>query len=47
MSRDEFKPGGSSFAQILNRLGDEAPTVKDPAYFAEVFNTVQDLIVKG
>jgi phosphoribosylformylglycinamidine synthase len=46
MSRDEFKPGGSSFAQILNRLGDEAPTVKDPAYFAEAFNTIQDLIVK-
>jgi phosphoribosylformylglycinamidine synthase len=47
MSRDEFKPGGSSFAQILNTLGDEAPTVKDPAYFAEVFNTIQDLIGKG
>ena len=46
MSRDTFKPGGSSFAQILNRLGDEAPTVKDPAYFAEVFNTIQDLINK-
>ena len=41
------KPGGSSFAQILNRLGDEAPTVKDPGYFAEVFNTIQDLIAKG
>ena len=47
MSRDAFKPGGSSFAQILNRLGDEAPTVRDPAYFAEVFNTIQDLIAKG
>jgi phosphoribosylformylglycinamidine synthase len=47
MSRDHFKPGGSSFAQILNRLGDEAPTVKDPGYFAEVFNTIQDLIYKG
>ena len=23
------------------------PTVTDPAYFAEVFNTVQDLIDKG
>ena len=46
MSRDEFKPGGSSFAQILNRLGDEVPTVKDPAYFREVFNTIQDLIYK-
>ena len=47
MSRDNFKAGGSSFAQILNRLGDEAPTVKDPVYFAEVFNTIQDLITKG
>jgi phosphoribosylformylglycinamidine synthase len=47
MSRDAFKPGGSSFAQILNRLGEEAPTVIDPAYFAEVFNTIQDLITKG
>jgi phosphoribosylformylglycinamidine synthase len=44
MSRDEFKPGGSSFAQILNKVGDEAPVVKDPAYFVEVFNTIQDLI---
>ena len=47
MSRDEFKPGGSSFAQILNRLGDTVPTVKDPWYFAEAFNTIQDLIAKG
>jgi phosphoribosylformylglycinamidine synthase len=47
MSRDEFKPGGSSFAQILNKVGDEVPTVKDPTYFAEVFNTVQCLIQNG
>ncbi|MBK7628052.1 MAG: phosphoribosylformylglycinamidine synthase [Bacteroidales bacterium] len=47
MSRDELKCGGSSFAQILNRLGDKAPTVKDPAYFKEVFDTIQDLIVRG
>jgi phosphoribosylformylglycinamidine synthase len=46
-SRDRFKPGGSSFAQILNRLGDEVPTVTDPAYFKEAFNTIQDLIHKG
>lgn len=44
MSRDSFKAGGSSFAQILNLIGDEVPTVKDPAYFKEVFDTVQDLI---
>jgi len=46
MSRDDLKPGGSSFAQILNRLGKDAPTVKDPSYFAEVFNTIQSLILK-
>ena len=45
MSRDEFKPGGSSFAQILNKLGDEVPTVKEPDYFAEVFNTIQCMIL--
>ena len=33
--------------RYLIRLGDEVPTVNDPAYFAEVFNTIQDLINKG
>jgi phosphoribosylformylglycinamidine synthase len=47
MSLDEFNLGGSSFAQIVNRLGDSAPSVKDPAYFAAVFNIVQELIIKG
>ncbi len=47
MSSDKLKPGGSSFAQILNRVGDEVPTVKDPAYFADVFNTIQGLIAEG
>jgi phosphoribosylformylglycinamidine synthase len=47
MSRDEFKTGGSSFAQILSRIGDEAPIVADAPYFAEVFNTIQYLIKKG
>ncbi|MEI6050110.1 MAG: phosphoribosylformylglycinamidine synthase [Bacteroidota bacterium] len=47
MSRDDFKTGGSSLAQILNRLGDEVPTVKDPEYFKEVFDTIQNLILKG
>jgi phosphoribosylformylglycinamidine synthase len=47
MSRDDFKPGGSSFAQILNKIGDEVPTVTDPIYFKEVFDTIQGLILKG
>src|SRR5450759_2951929 len=46
MSRDGFKPGGSSFAQVLNRLGDEVPTITDPGYFKVVFDTIQDLILK-
>ncbi len=46
MSRDDLKTGGSSFAQILNRIGDDAPTVRDAVYFADVFNTIQGLIKK-
>jgi phosphoribosylformylglycinamidine synthase len=46
MSRDEFNLGGSSFAQVVNRLGDSVPSVKDPAYFATVFNSIQELILK-
>ena len=47
MSRDDLKLGGSAFGQVLNSPGNEAPTVKDPAYFAEVFNTIQHLISSG
>ncbi|MDX9726492.1 MAG: phosphoribosylformylglycinamidine synthase [Bacteroidales bacterium] len=47
MSRDRFKTGGSCFAQVISKLGSEVPTVNDPGYFAAVFNTVQNLIVRG
>jgi phosphoribosylformylglycinamidine synthase len=47
MSRDDYKLGGSAFGQTLNKVGNDAPTVKDPSYFAEAFNTVQHLIKKG
>lgn len=46
-SRDDFKLGGSSFAQIRNLLGDEVPTVRDDHYFASAFNAVQSLIREG
>ena len=36
--------GGSAFCQIVNKLGQDAPTVADPAYFLKAFNAVQDLI---
>lgn len=47
MSRDEFRLGGSSFAQVINRIGNDVPTVKDSFYFAEVFNTIQLLVNTG
>jgi phosphoribosylformylglycinamidine synthase len=46
LSSDEKKLGGSSFAQILNKVGDEAPGVNNPAYFKTVFDGIQDLINK-
>lgn len=45
ISQDEFKLGGSSFAQVVNKIGNETPTVKDAAYVKNVFNTVQQLII--
>ncbi|HPE57809.1 MAG TPA: phosphoribosylformylglycinamidine synthase [Bacteroidales bacterium] len=44
LSRDTYQLGGSSFAQLLNKLGTTAPTVKDSAYFAKGFNVLQQLI---
>ncbi len=44
ISQDDFKLGGSSFAQILNKIGNDAPNVKDASYVKTVFNTIQDLI---
>ncbi|SKC05730.1 phosphoribosylformylglycinamidine synthase [Sphingobacterium nematocida] len=47
LSKDTFKLGGSSFAQILNKVGTEAPTIQDAAYFKTAFNTIQQLITAG
>src|SRR5690606_25652693 len=47
LSKDSHKLGGSSFAQICNRIGNEAPTVVDPQNFKDTFNTLQGLIVNG
>jgi phosphoribosylformylglycinamidine synthase len=44
LSQDSFKLGGSSFAQILNKVGSEVPTITDAAYFKTAFNVLQDLI---
>jgi phosphoribosylformylglycinamidine synthase len=44
LSQDNFKLGGSSFAQTLNAIGNEAPTIKDAVFFKKAFNTIQELI---
>jgi len=46
-SSDAFKLGGSSFAQALNKIGTEAPDIKNTALFKTAFNTIQILIDKG
>lgn len=46
-SGDSFKLGGSSFAQLLNTIGDEAPTVLEASYFSKAFNSLQELIKEG
>lgn len=43
-SQDDFILGGSSFGQILNKVGSHTPTITDDAFFKNAFNTVQDLI---
>jgi len=44
LSQDEFKLGGSSFAQILNKIGGDTPTIKDAGFFKKAFNAIQHLI---
>lgn len=44
ISKDEYKLGGSSFAQTLGKVGNETPTILDADYFKHTFNTIQSLI---
>ena len=44
LSGDDYKLGGSTFAQILNKVGDEAPTVKNDERFSNIFNAMQSMI---
>ncbi|SCY01314.1 phosphoribosylformylglycinamidine synthase [Flavobacterium caeni] len=47
LSGDAHQLGGSSFAQILNKIGEQAPTIVDAAEFKKTFNVVQQLILDG
>ncbi|MFB9898561.1 phosphoribosylformylglycinamidine synthase [[Hallella] seregens] len=46
-SFDRLRLGGSALAQTLGKIGSDVPTVKNPEYFADCFNAVQELIKKG
>ena len=47
LSQDQYKLGGSSFAQTLNKIGNETPSVVSAEFIVKVFNTVQSLIAKN
>jgi phosphoribosylformylglycinamidine synthase len=48
MSRGSgWELGGSSFAQVVGRVGDRTPSVSDAGYFSRAFGAVQELIAGG
>jgi len=44
ISQNSYELGGSSFAQINNKIGNTTPSVKSADYVKTVFNTIQKLI---
>lgn len=46
-SYDQLRLGGSAFAQSMNRIGSDVPTVKSAEYFIDAFNAVQGLVDSG
>ena len=46
-SFDELRLGGSAFAQSQGCVGCDVPTVKNPEYFRDAFNAVQQLVEQG
>lgn len=46
-SFDEQRLGGSAFAQTLDKVGSDVPTVKEPQYFCDCFEAIQEMIRRG
>lgn len=44
LTTEPYALGGSSFAQIINKLGKEVPVARDPEYIRNCFDTVQHFI---
>ncbi|MCB0641444.1 MAG: phosphoribosylformylglycinamidine synthase subunit PurQ, partial [Phaeodactylibacter sp.] len=47
LSQDTFKLGGSSFAQVRNKVGSSSADIKDAKKLATTFDALQHLIRKG
>ncbi|WP_431165390.1 phosphoribosylformylglycinamidine synthase [Tenacibaculum halocynthiae] len=47
LSQDSFKLGGSSFAQVVNKIGNSTPTITNNEFFKSTFNVIQNLIKEG
>lgn len=47
LTKDRLQLGGSSFAQVINKIGNEVASIQDADYFAKAFNAIQDAINKG
>ncbi len=47
LSDGKFNLGGSSFGQVIGKVGSSAPTVNDSNRFGSTFNMVQALIEEG
>jgi phosphoribosylformylglycinamidine synthase len=46
-SSDEFKLGGSSLAQTMNKIGKQAPTINSVEVFSNAFHAIQEAIREG
>lgn len=47
LSSDQYKLGGSSFAQVRNAIGTETPDIQDALKLKNAFNALQQLIREG
>lgn len=44
LSKSAYNLGGSSFAQVLNLLGNSTPVIADASYFVQAFHAIQQLL---
>ncbi|MDO4880710.1 MAG: phosphoribosylformylglycinamidine synthase [Capnocytophaga sp.] len=47
LSKDNFELGGTSFGQVVNKIGNKVATITDSLFFKNAFNAIQEAIKKG